>query len=297
MRATARALVPLLVAAALAACGDEDGRTAPASDADRSRQRFAQLADSLDRAGSRQEADVARAVAELVRLSGRVSTLDVAFDGRSERFTAVALQVSAPPPECPQGAGCPSASELSVDLVLAWQGDGPSRVLLFAADTTGPLPLGPPRPAFADSVIVGECYGDDGFCEDSLAPFGDDWILAWHFAIGAMAEPADERLWVPSGGSYESVSAGEREACPASTLIPAGVSYQCTRTDVRVAFDAEYYRWVDERDWINGTPPEHSLAAAAQPVAGVRIRLTGTAGGEGVARLRRALRGTPELAL
>src|SRR5215204_7150974 len=191
MRATARALVPLLVAAALAACGDDDGRTAPASDADRSRQRFAQLADSLDRAGSRQEADVARAVAELVRLSGRVSTLDVAFDGRSERFTAVALQVSAPPPECPQGAGCPSASELSMDLVLAWQGDGPSRVLLFAADTTGPLPLGPPRPAFADSLILAECYGDDGFCEDSLAPFGIDSILAWHFAMGAMAEPAD----------------------------------------------------------------------------------------------------------
>jgi hypothetical protein len=257
------------------ACGG-DG-TGPAPDpAQRQSQRFAVLADSLAQAGESDGAQAMRAFAELIRLSGRVSSVSAGIDGDAQSFNALAVQLGAPSDAC-GGDECAVVTPRFTQLLLAWRGESLDQTLVFVADTVGTLTFDLGEPTFVEGP--GDGSSGDPFLGTPAPPH----------VLGAYAESRSERLWAATQGTLVNGTAVEGVACPAAdqNLVPPGVSYVCKRADFVFAADATLRELpVGEGDALPSTQPR-TVTIAAQPVAGLALTINGPAGPLAVRHLLR----------
>jgi len=265
VRPSVRRFVAPAALAIAAACGDGTG---PAPDpAQRQSQRFSALADSLTRAGQPDGARAMRAIAELIRLSGRVTTVSVAIDGEARSFNALAVQLRVAAETCEGDPGCVTVAPEFSQVLFAWRGESLDEAVVIAADTVGALTFGVPGPIFVEGP-------GDGTSGD---PF--DGPLPVLHTLGAYGESASERLWATTGGTLSNGAAVEGATCPAADpeVVPADVAYDCARSDFTFAVDATLHELPVREGSIPSTQPR-TLVIAAQPVAGLAITLNGPAG-------------------
>ena len=265
----------LVLSLALAACGD--GGSGPVSGTGAHERSFGRLADSLERTGQRDGAEVMRAAAELIRLSGRVGSLAVAVDGATLPMSSVAVELAASQEGCPS-VDC-AAPPRPLRLLLAWRDADLSEALVLMADTTGTVAFPPPFQGI-DSVALDDEL-DDEF--DPGAPFDPDGAFP-AIAIGVLGDRRAEAVWVATAGSLTNALLATTESCPPSTLIPSAVQYRCARADFRFAA-AGAFTGGPVAAPAPGT--SRQVAVASQAVPGVVLTVTGQPG----ALARRGLSG------
>jgi hypothetical protein len=136
MTSLARRIGCVVAASALAACGSDS--TAPIDtqgDAALAAQTFAQLADSVTRAGGDAATGSAYAgIAGIVRAGGHVTPITLTIDGTATTFLAAAATFETTINDCPKGAYCfaPPATYVTHSLI-AWDKGNPKRIVQLAS--------------------------------------------------------------------------------------------------------------------------------------------------------------------
>jgi hypothetical protein len=250
-----------------AACGGDKG-TGPADDAEQMQRRLSAVSDSLDRSGDEDGAEQMRGLAELVRLSGSVSQVDVSVDGVSQRFNAVAVQSGFAPPSC--APDCYSYALPTTQVLVTWRGESAEQLLLLVTDRVGTSEF-VPLPDSSDLFDF-----DDTQSGDSLSDDGGD-VDGFTFTFGTYAERGSRQLWYTASGTFvtgePSVSGA---SCPAMREAPRGVDYECRRASFRFAADATLETLPAFAGGDGQTAgASRRLTLASQPVAGVAITVTG----------------------
>jgi hypothetical protein len=160
-------LLAVILASGTGSLGCGDGGTSPPDDGDGARlaSRFERLADSVAGAGYTPTAEALRHAAEIVRLTGHATPVELAVDGAVRPFLAVAEQLDFP------------------NIVCTWPGD--SGTIPPAPGDTATAPPGsggsstpgaPPR-AWGDSVPPAP-PGPPGECTD-VGTFSMRTLIAW----------------------------------------------------------------------------------------------------------------------
>lgn len=244
MRTRTRLLLATLAASTLTACGGDD----PVSPGDHARDvaaRFDHLADSLERAGVPDGATAAAALAEAIRTSGRVGSLVLGVDGRTERFEAIALHLDAPP--CQIDCEAPT----SLQLLFAWQGTNVDEGFAVLTDAIGQR-----------SAVLPELV-----CDASNACYTPN-----PEAIGMLAERtgADAaRVWGTMGGWVTIGTPAIGASCPQSGLIPVGASYLCRLATFAYAAQLDLANLEDET-----VTASRRVTMTGQSIPGLSIELT-----------------------
>jgi hypothetical protein len=257
----------VLLAATLlvTACGADRG-AGPAGTTDRAAQeqrRIAALSDSLRLAGDAPGAARMQALAELVRLSGRLSPIDVRVDGTVQRFDAVGVQIELDPAAC--GSECGVYLPAPAQLLIGWQVEAPARVFVFVTNSLG-------RTDFTPLALLGRS-GSDSWDDVAGGLPGAGGGEPLPLALGAFVEQAREQLWVTVAGALTTAAADPaRGTCPVSQLVSQGVQYTCARADFRFAVDATLLPLSEA-----GIDPAgvRRLSASSQPVPGVAFAISG----------------------
>ena len=267
----------LLAATSLVtACGADKG-TGPAGTTDPTAQkqrRIVALSDSLRLAGDAPGAARLQALAELVRLGGRISPIDVRADGVTERVDALGVQIELDSAAC--ASECGDYLPAPVQLLVAWKVEAPARVMVFLTNSAG-------KTDFAPLALLGR-PGLDAWNDVAGEGRGDGAVQPLPLALGALVEQGREELWVTVAGSLTSAAAHARGTCPVSQLVAQGVEYTCDRVDFRFAVDATLLPIGD-----GGIDPAglRRVSVSSQPVAGVALAV----GGLDRARLGRSVVG------
>ena len=125
------------------ALGCGDGGTGPGPDGDGRRlaAQFESLADSVEAGGYSPGAEALRHAAEIVRLTGHATPVDLTVDGASRSFLAVAEQIDFP------------------NLVCSWPSDSgvvppPDTITVPPPDSTGVLPPGGGGGAMPEDTVI-----------------------------------------------------------------------------------------------------------------------------------------------
>jgi hypothetical protein len=94
-------------------CGEAGTGPAPSNDGQRLAAQFERLADSVDAGGYSPAGDALRHAAEIVRLTGHATTVNVTLDGSARNFLAVAEQIDFPNLVCswPSDSGVAEPSD------------------------------------------------------------------------------------------------------------------------------------------------------------------------------------------
>ena len=130
--------------AAVSACSNESGITAPSADALQTADQLTQLADSIS-ASDAATASTIRGLAEVVRQSGAASTVQIAVDGETHEFSAVSNEsiFSSPCVSAPSSGDQPVTPCVAVPLrtrsFVAWQPTTHRIVLLTALAESGDI--------------------------------------------------------------------------------------------------------------------------------------------------------------
>ena len=246
----------LVLTLAVAGCGD--GGSGPANPTQAHERGFARLADSLERAGEPDAAQTMKGMAELVRLTGRVGSLEVAVDGVAWPMTAVAVEVAAPEESC-TSYDCVWADR-PLRVLVAWRDAELNEAMTLLADSSGTVGFPPPFDP-ADTLEI-----DDDFDPDAPIPAS---------ALGVLGDRRSEKAWVATAGTFSNALQATRGSCPSSALIPTSVQYQCARADFRFGVAGTFTGGA-----VNATVADESrqVVVASQAVPGVVLTVTGQPG-------------------
>ena len=305
-------LLSLCVLGVAAGCGGSDGTGVRGSgDPLAIAREFESLSDSLTSAGNVNGAEVMHHVAEIVKLTGRVTSVEISVDGTPARFLAVAEQMDYPivscwafadtsgggtappgrdggglppdtlgmPPQCEQAA----TDQYSVRTLIAWQPESMQRIVRIVADT------GPSRaPDEVPDVMAGLPTGVRAGTSDSVS--ADSGVVFPAFYPGFFGEYFDGPggWWVASQGEESNLLDSMDGACMRDTLELDWGRFACERASV--AFEVSmtvvpgfFARFGDTRP--DDTRPDdprpddprdgrsHTVKMRSQVVAGVRLRL------------------------
>ena len=302
-----RGLLSLCLLGVAAGCGGSDGTgVRDGSDPLAIAREFELLRDSLASAGNVNGAEVMHHVAEIVKLTGRVTSVEISVDGTPAKFLAVAEQMDYPIVSCwafadtsgggtappgrdggglpPDTVGIPpqcesaATDQYSVRTLIAWQPESMQRIVRIVADT------GPSRaPDEVPDVMAGLPTDTRAGTSDSVS--ADSGVVFPAFYPGFFGEYFDgpDGWWVASQGEESNRLVSMDGACMRDTLELDWGRFACERASV--AFEVSmtvvpgfFAGFGDTRP--GDTRPDdprdgssHTVKMRSQVVAGVRLRL------------------------
>ena len=296
-----RAILSLCLLGCVAGCVGDGTGVRDSSDPLAIAREFESLSDSLASAGNVSGAEVMHHVAEIVKLTGRVTAVEISVDGSPARFLAVAEQMDYPILSCwtvadsvsgvtvppardggglpPDTVGMPpqcepaTTDQYSVRTLIAWQPESMRRIVRIVADT------GPSRaPDDVPDVMAGLPTSVRNGASDSVT--ADSGIVFPAYYPGFFGEYFDGPggWFVASRGEESNRLEALGGACLRDTLELDWGRFACERA--RLAFElsmtvvpGSFARFDDTRpdDPRDGT--SHTVTMRSQVVAGVRLQL------------------------
>lgn len=296
-----RAIVPLLLLGVVSGCGRDsgtgvrDGRDPLAIARD-----FELLGDSLSLAGNVNGAEVMRHVAAIVKLTGRVTPVEISVDGAPMMFLAVAEQIDYPIVTCwmrsdsgvvpapgssdsawyrPDTGSVPppcrsaESSFYSARTFIAWQPDSMRRIVRIVADT------GRSRaPNDVPDVMAGLPTTVPGGAADSVV--ADSAFARPVFYPGFFGEYFEEPggWWIATQGEEANRLDSMDGPCTRDTLALYWARFACERAslafEVGMTVVPGFLGRFDEAGAADPRAGEsHTVKMSSQVVAGVRLRL------------------------
>lgn len=291
----------LLVLTAVACQNDS---TAPRSGNDpvEIARNFEALSDSMSSAGNIDGAEVMHHVAEIVKLTGRVTPVEISVDGVPMRFMAVAEQIDHPITHCgfpadgprpPIGGGIdssgssgdtviisapcqPSVEEYySARSLIAWQPDSLQRIVRIMADT------GRSRaPDDVPDVMVGiptEVRSGSSYTSGDSVVGGEVRPIFYPGFFGEFFQISDG-WWQATQGSEANSLISMNGACTSDTLVLEWARFTCQRAQIafEMSMTVEPGAFCGFGE-IGATSPRathsHKVVMSPQAVEGVRLRL------------------------
>lgn len=242
----------LLALASAVACNDSPTAPDPVATAKRQADRFDAIADSLHNAGSSNEGDFAQAMADLIRVVGRVDNVVVKVDGSSVRHNALLFETLVPESACAgtsDPASCADENPAFAQVVLGWTGTD-LKQSFFAGSTQPGVAT-----AFYDGSAIppGEVY----YATRAASAFGIDL-----FGAPAVA-------WDSYDGTVTMNAASRGASCSLPSAWEAGVSVTCNLANATPSFDVTSNESSGET-----TAGSHHITMAAQRVDGVSETVT-----------------------
>jgi hypothetical protein len=280
----------LLVAMALAACGDEGTSPRDGGGADDMAARFEQLADSVDGEGWSPTAEALRHAAKIVRLAGGATPVTLTVDGETRRFDAVAEQLDFPnivcswpdsavvEPTVPEGDGeggsgggsggegeCEQVGTWSMRTLIAWEPERMAEVIRIVADL-GSTEVQPGVP----DVMTGLPTNAGGGEGSDPAPGTPD------SAVGEFPGFLGEYL-VDDAGIYFAVQGTQSNdllasdgACTEDTITLDWARFECEAARFRFGFEMLV-------DLLGPEPRDpietHDIAMNSTEIGGVRLEV------------------------
>ncbi|MFN2399767.1 MAG: BsuPI-related putative proteinase inhibitor [Gemmatimonadaceae bacterium] len=302
-------VIPLLLISAFA-CNDGVGPRL-GNDPQEIARSFEALSDSMSSVGNFDGAEAMHHVAEIVKLTGRVTPLEISIDGTPMRFLAVSEQIDYPIFQCRQMGGgiapggidssttivdtitsplpCEPATQdeyYSMRTLIAWQADSLHRIVRLVADT------GRSRaPDDIPDAMVGLPSEARGVTSDSGGSIPPDSAIVFPiFYPGFFGEyfVRTQGWWMATQGTEANSLVSLNGPCSRDTLELEWARFACERS--RIAFEVSMvvepsYRMFSDSSGGGGgggggggTPPplpsvSHKIEMRTQIVDGVRLRL------------------------
>lgn len=240
----------LLLCVLAAACGGD--ATAPTlsstNDATLAAETFDRMADSVARAGGDSDVgDSYAALADVVRMGGRLSPIVITIDGVATEFVATAFVTELSNPSC-TGDACPPEAGFVARTLIAWERGNPRRVIQLASTM--------------DTERIG--------------------VIRDPSPLALYARPAYLTYLDGQGGSYFGTSGAQaasvvRSETPCAAPAASGTRRpslaQCTHAEVTFSFAARAESNVF-RVAVYQSSAEHTISMAAQPVHGSHLLVT-----------------------
>jgi hypothetical protein len=299
----------LLVCTALVAvlaCGDGAVDPGDGGDGQEMAAHFEQLADSVEGEGYSPTADALRHAAEIVRLTGRATPVQLTIDGQARAFLAVAEQLDFPNLECiwPSDSGvvvpgdsgvigptpepappdsvpgeCREVGTYSMRTLIAWEPENMAEVVRIVADL-GSTEVEPGVPDVMTGLPANDATGADG--ETPPVPGDTAGGGGGSGYPGFMGEylVRDAGSWWAVEGSQTNALLEIAGACTADRATFDWAEFRCDAALLRFEFRmrVEPLRYDPATGWDPGPEPaeggpegSHDLALGSSDVAGVRL--------------------------
>jgi len=294
----------LLLAGACLALGCGDGGTGPGTDGEGRRlaAQFERLADSVEAGGYSPAAEALRHAAEIVRLTGHATPVNVTIDGTARSFLAVAEQIDfpnlvcswpsdsgvvtpgGPPPDTivvplPQPVDPPECTvegSFSMRTLIAWEPDNMAEVVRIVADIgngvvvqgvpdvmTG-LPTNDASDPGPPPPLPPDSGGGSGGGSGGFPGFMGEYLVR---EVGS---------WFAVEGTQANALEGITGACTENRATIDWAEFDCEAAKLRFEFsmtvEPAYYERLTGVAGIPSSPQgSHPLAMASSAVDGVRL--------------------------
>ncbi|MBC7791500.1 MAG: hypothetical protein H7Z74_16255 [Anaerolineae bacterium] len=269
---------------------------------------FEALSDSMSGAGNLDGAEVMHHVAEIVKLTGRVTPVEISVDGVPMSFLAVTEQIDHPIAQCgfpgdslstppldslstPPGGGIdssgvvgdtiivyvpcqPSVEEIySARSLIAWQPESMQRIVRLMADTgrsRAPDDV-PDVMAGIPTQVPGSPDSSGSVSGGGVRPFFYPGFFGEYFE-------RPEGWWQATQGTEANSLVSMNGACARDTLVLEWARFTCQRAQIafEVSMTVEpgaFCGFGEITATIPGGPHSHKVEMSSHVVEGVRLRL------------------------